>query len=117
MKPPGLPPAGPGSRTSKTNRTTRLGDPDAKEDKHTSVITMDDLQRLREQVGLGGHRPEEEVEAEFMAKQRKEQMERSRQRIKNWPNTIENLRQKRIDDKFKRLEEAEVRDKLMVEWW
>lgn len=35
-------------------------------------------------------------------------MEKSRQRIKNWPNTIENLRLKRIEDKYKKLEDEEL---------
>lgn len=36
-------------------------------------------------------------------------MEKSKQRVKNWPNTIENLRNKRMDDKYRKLEEQEVR--------
>ena len=35
-------------------------------------------------------------------------MERSRARTKNWPNTIENMRNKRIEDRYRVLEEAEV---------
>jgi len=35
-------------------------------------------------------------------------MEKSRQRIRNWPNTIENLRLKRIEDKYKMLEDEEL---------
>jgi hypothetical protein len=35
-------------------------------------------------------------------------MERSRARTKNWPNTIENMRNKRIEDRYRALEEAEV---------
>ena len=33
---------------------------------------------------------------------------KSRQRVKNWPNTIENMRNKRIEDKYNKLEEAEL---------
>ena len=69
---------------------------------------MDDLQRLREQCGIGGARSEMETEKEWKAKERTEMMERSRQRIKNWPNTIENLRLKRIEDKYKKLEDEEL---------
>lgn len=60
------------------NSRPRLGNPDAKEDKHTAVITTDDLQRLREQCGIGGARSEMETEKEWKAKERKEMMERSR---------------------------------------
>lgn len=35
-------------------------------------------------------------------------MERSRARTKNWPNTIENMRTKRLEDRYRALEEAEV---------
>lgn len=83
----------------------RLGNPEAKEDKDTAVFTIDDLQRLRETVGFNGARTDAEMEAEFAAQQRKEMMDKSRARVKNWPNTIENLRNKRIEDKYRKLEE------------
>jgi hypothetical protein len=35
-------------------------------------------------------------------------MERSRARTKHWPNTIENMRTKRIEDRYRALEEAEL---------
>jgi|LauGreDrversion4_2_1035121.scaffolds.fasta_scaffold319803_3 hypothetical protein len=90
------------------NNKRRLGNPDAKEDKNTAVFTIDDLQRMRETVGFNGARPDTELEAEFQTQQRKEMMEKSRARVKNWPNTIENLRNKRIEDKYRKLEEEEV---------
>ena len=101
------PPLGLSSSTAAFN-SRRLGNPDAKDDKHTAVITIDDLQRLREQCNIGGARSELELDAEIRAKEKRDLQDRSRQRIKNWPNTIENLRNKRIDDKYRKLEEAEV---------
>lgn len=105
-KPHGLPLASKGSQSAFNSR--RIGNADAKEDKQTAVITVDDLQRLREQCGIGGAKTEMETEAEWKAKDRKDMYDRSRQRIKNWPNTIENMRHKRIEEKYRKLEEAEV---------
>lgn len=53
LKPPlGM---GVGSRASTAASSRRIiGNVNAKEDKKTSIITIDDLQRLREQVNLGG---------------------------------------------------------------
>ena len=86
----------------------RLGNPDAKEDKTTAVITVDDLQRLREQCGINGARSDLETEQEQRFKERTMLQNKSRQRVKNWPNTIENMRNKRIEDKYNKLEEAEL---------
>ena len=33
---------------------------------------------------------------------------RSRTRVQNWPNTIENMRNKRIEDRYRKLEEEEL---------
>lgn len=104
-KPPGIPRS---QTASSVNNRRRLGNPDAKEDKNTGVFTIDDLQRLRETVGFNGAKTDAEMEAEFQAQQRKEMMEKSRARVKNWPNTIENLRNKRVEDKYRKLEEEEV---------
>lgn len=104
-KPPGIPRA---QTASSVNNRRRLGNPDAKEDKNTGVFTIDDLQRLRETVGYNGAKTDDAMEAEFQSQQRKEMMEKSRARVKNWPNTIENLRNKRIEDKYRKLEEEEV---------
>jgi hypothetical protein len=56
----------------------RAGNPDAKEDKNTAVITIDDLQRLREQCNIGGAKTEMETEAEWKAKEKKDLFEKSR---------------------------------------
>ena len=70
--------------------------------------SIDDLQRLRESCGIGGSKSSFQIEKEMEQEERKVLMERSRARTKNWPNTIENMRNKRIEDRYKQLEEAEV---------
>ncbi len=42
-------------------------------------------------------------------------MTKSRQRVKNWPNTIENLRKARIEEKYKRLEDEELERRRLDE--
>jgi hypothetical protein len=49
-----------------------------------------------------------ETELEYRTRDKLELQERSRQRVKNWPNTIENLRNKRLEDKYNKLEQAEI---------
>jgi hypothetical protein len=48
-------------------------------------------------------------------KERLELMTKSRQRVKNWPNTIENLRKARIEEKYKRLEDEELERRRLDE--
>ena len=102
LKPPGLP------MSSTAYNSRRGGNADAKDNKETAVITIDDLQRLREQCGIGGAKTEMETDVEWRTKEKKDLFEKSRQRIKNWPNTLENLRTKRIEDKYRKLEDEEV---------
>lgn len=59
QRPPGLPLA---SSTAFNSR--RKGDINAKENKDTTVISIDDLQRLREQCGLNGARSEMQLDRE-----------------------------------------------------
>jgi hypothetical protein len=103
-KPPGLPLAA----SSLGLGGGRTGNRNAKENKNTAVITIDDLQRLRESCGIGGSKSSLQIEKEIEQEDRKVLMERSRARTKNWPNTIENMRNKRIEDRYRQLEEAEV---------
>ncbi len=86
----------------------RTGNRNAKENKNTAVISIDDLHRLRETCGLGGAKSQLQIEHEIEQDERRVLMERSRARTKNWPNTIENMRTKRIEDRYRALEEAEV---------
>ena len=102
-KPPGLPLA-----ASSLGLGGRTGNRNAKENKNTAVISIDDLQRLRETCGIGGAKSQLQIEQEIQQDERRVLMERSRARTKNWPNTIENMRTKRIEDKYRALEEAEV---------
>jgi hypothetical protein len=63
---------------------------------------------LRETCGIGGSKSSLQIEKEIEQEERKVLMERSRARTKNWPNTIENMRNKRIEDRYRQLEEAEL---------
>lgn len=103
QRPPGLPLA---SSTAYNSR--RKGDINAKENKDTAVISIDDLQRLREQCGLNGARSEMELDREDRERERNAMKERSRARVQHWPNTIENMRTRRIEERYKRLEDEEL---------
>ena len=72
------------------------------------MISIDDLQRLREQCGLNGARSEMELDREQREQDRNDLQQRSRARIANWPNTIENMRTRRIEERYKRLEDEEL---------
>ena len=50
----------------------------------------------------------EDEDNEIKAKEKKEMQEKSKARVKNWPNTLEAQRYKREQDKLKKLEEEEV---------
>jgi hypothetical protein len=50
----------------------------------------------------------EDEENEIKAKERKEMQDKSKARVKNWPNTIDAMRFKREQEKMKRLEDEEV---------
>lgn len=80
----------------------------AKDGKDTAVISIDDLQRLREQCGLNGARSEMELDREQRELDRNDLKQRSRARVQNWPNTIENMRTRRIEERYKRLEDEEL---------
>jgi hypothetical protein len=80
----------------------------AKDGKDTAVISIDDLQRLREQCGLNGARSEMELDREQKELDRNDLKQRSRARVQNWPNTIENMRTRRIEERYKRLEDEEL---------
>ena len=53
----------------------------AKENKDTAVISIDDLQRLREQCGLNGARSEMDLDREQREQDRNDLKQRSRARI------------------------------------
>ena len=49
-----------------------------------------------------------QLEREEREQDRADLKQRSRARVQHWPNTIENMRNKRIEDRYKRLEEEEL---------
>ena len=59
-KPPGLPMA-----ASSMGLGGRTGNRNAKENKNTTVINIDDLQRLRETCGIGGAKSQLQIEHEI----------------------------------------------------
>lgn len=63
---------------------------------------------MREQCGINGAKPEMELEKEIRDQERADLKMRSRTRIQNWPNTIENMRTKRIEERYKKLEDDEL---------
>ena len=74
--------------------------------KGTAIITVDDLDRIREQVVRT-----KEDSYEFQRDANRAQLqETSKARVKNWPNTMEAQRVKREEDRIKRLEDEEVRN-------
>lgn len=83
----------------------------AKNDKKkgTATITLEELDRIRAQVL---HTKEDDYEMQRTA-QRKTLQETSKNRVKNWPNTMEATRLKREEDRIKRLEDEEVSSGLI----
>ena len=63
---------------------------------------------MREQCGINGAKSEMQLEKEAREQERADLKMRSRTRVQYWPNTIENMRNKRIEDRYKRLEEEEL---------
>lgn len=71
--------------------------------KNTVVLTFDDLLRIKGQCTL-----EKEAEAEQRMREKRELQQKSQARVRNWPNTISALRQKREEERIRKLEEEEV---------
>jgi hypothetical protein len=72
--------------------------------KNTAVLTIDDLERIKEQCSVGL-----DFETEQRTKERNELKQKSSARVQNWPNTISALRSKREQDRITRLENEEVK--------
>lgn len=72
--------------------------------KGTAVITLDELDRIRQQVV----RTKEDNYETQRNLHRKALQDVSKSRVKNWPNTMEAMRLKREEDRIKKLEDAEV---------
>lgn len=67
-------------------------------------MTIDDFQRIREQCALDKVDPEKEEEE----RRKQELIEKSKARVAQWPNTLTALRQKKEEEKMKRLYDEEV---------
>ena len=57
---------------------------------------------------MNGARSEMELDREQKQLDRNDLKQRSRARVQNWPNTIENMRTRRIEERYKRLEDEEL---------
>ena len=81
-----------------------MGPRNIKKKQGTAVITIDELDRIRAQVVQTKDDKYETVRD----RQRAQLQETSKNRVKNWSNTLEATRIKREQDRIKRLEDAEV---------
>ena len=72
--------------------------------KSSAVISLDELDRIRSQIT----RTKEDSYHMQRDAYRKTLQETSKNRVQNWPNTMEAMRLKREDDRIKRLEDEEV---------
>ena len=80
----------------------------ASNNKNTVVLTIDELQRIKNSCSLSStHTNVDKV------KERETLYQKSQQRVKNWPNTIHALRKKKDEDRIRRLEEEEIKRREM----
>ena len=68
------------------------------------MITMDELDRIKNQVTKSNVQPYITMRND----DRQQAHEQSKNRIKNWTNTIDAQRQRREEERIKRLEDEEV---------
>jgi hypothetical protein len=80
----------------------------AQDNKNTAVITLDDLNRIRAQCTTNTFAQSMSEMDDEAARTKQELMEKSKARIAQWPNTIQAMRKKREEERFKRLEEEEL---------
>lgn len=73
--------------------------------KETAIITLDELTRIKEQCNPNAADPS----ADYRKKQLEEKKAKHKAQISAWPNTMENIRKKREEDRIKALEEEEMR--------
>ena len=93
----------PPSSTNPRGVAARTGGKQAKS-KGAAVITLDELDRIRDQV----LRTKEDGYENQRDTIRKNLQETSNNRVKNWPNTMDAMRAKREEDRITRLENEEV---------
>lgn len=72
--------------------------------RQTNVLNLDDLDRMKAMCRVNGLFDAKQEETE----ERKALQDKSKARVKNWPNTISALRQKKIDDKKQKIIDDEV---------
>lgn len=72
--------------------------------KGTAVITVDELERIKAQCSLTQDTSYQQVKMQ----QAKGLQMTSKDRVKNWPNTLEAMRVKREEDRIRRLEDEEI---------
>ncbi len=73
------------------------------------MITLDELERIKGQVSKTNVEPYVTMRNE----DRQALHEKSKNRIKNWSNTLEATRLRREEDRIKRLEDEEVSSPLL----
>jgi len=69
---------------------------------NAAVVSFSDLQRIKNQVSLA---PEQDYDKQ---QYRQTLYEKSQSWVKNWPNTISALWEKKEKDRIKKLEEEEI---------
>ena len=69
---------------------------------NAAVISFSNLQRIKNQCAIA---PEQDMHRTQM---KQSLYEKSQSRVKNWPNTISALREKKEKDRIKKLEEEEI---------
>ena len=76
----------------------------AANNKNAVVVSLDELQRIKDSCSMmsGTQGSFDKTKARMTLQQK------SQQRVKNWPNTIQALRKKKDEDRIKRLEEEEI---------
>lgn len=94
----------PPSSTNPRGIAVPSGNRGAAKQKGTAVISLDELDRIRAQI-TNTH---EDTYQHQRDQYRKSLQGASKQRVHNWPNTMEALRVKREEDRIKRLEDEEV---------
>ena len=81
-----------------------MGPRNQQKNKGTAVITLDELDRIRKQViqtKADSYETQRNIERQNL-------QETSKNRVKNWSNTMEATRVQRDNERIKRLEDAEV---------
>lgn len=94
----------PPSATNPRGVAAQTGPRQTQKSKGTAVISIDELDRIRAQITSTKDDCYERQRDAY----RKTLQETSKNRVKNWGNTMEALRAKREEDRIKRLEDEEV---------